>query len=594
MIEDILGKSSSSKQAQISPFLLDISSDKLESKYMLHVVKKYLTFLRSQYLSAFVFLLVFSTTQAIIEKQLNQIFFVNFGITVCVLSTFMISCSRAFEVNIKQFAWIVNFLAAVIAAFNSLVRGSDHSMLSILITTLTTTNYCITFRNTLAITCLELLWCCVSLSTLGTRFRGYLWTAEPTVQVETFTVLSLATLICLIKIVALFQRHAIEKLIKREFISGSVLQSRSNLTTDLLKLLLPSFVLEQMKSYDITGENIGDDGLDAGDVTILFCDIADFDKVIKLKEKDIVRMLDSIFRRFDELCKENGVQKIETVGKTYMACGGLKSVEQNLQREIRQSNNPTARVLTLAKQMMAEIKNYDELNLKIGIHRGKCMMGVIGYHKPQFSLIGDAVNTTSRHCTTGDKGHIMVSQEAWAFISQTNIKERGYSYLEVITEMKGKGKVPVFHVVPFQGLIKKRLVNIVERFKQQGKELPSDLDKLNGILHNTRQELKRKLINSKYNNILNSLMVRVNNEVKNEFKKQVDEVIKPENISSQRHSGRKKTVNSQGRSNKRIGSRLLQGRQNQIEVQVEQVEESSSDEEDGEVGEIDPVWNAQA
>lgn len=50
------------------------------------------------------------------------------------------------------------------------------------------------------------------------------------------------------------------------------------------------------------------------------------------------------------------------------------------------------------------------LKLKIGIHTGICMMGVIGYHKPQFSLIGDTVNTTSRHCVTGQVNHLMLSQ----------------------------------------------------------------------------------------------------------------------------------------------------------------------------------------
>jgi guanylate cyclase len=46
-------------------------------------------------------------------------------------------------------------------------------------------------------------------------------------------------------------------------------------------------------------------------------------------------------------------------------------------------------------------KNKDKkLKIKIGIHTGKVIIGVIGFHKPQFSLIGDTVNTTSRHCST--------------------------------------------------------------------------------------------------------------------------------------------------------------------------------------------------
>lgn len=89
----------------------------------------------------------------------------------------------------------------------------------------------------------------------------------------------------------------------------------------------------------------------------------------------------------------------------------------------------------------SQMKSMDKIQLKIGIHHGECMMGIIGYHKPQFSLIGDAVNFTSRHSTTGKPGHIMISTEAWE-VAQI----WGIPYTVVQTEMKGKGLIDVFHV----------------------------------------------------------------------------------------------------------------------------------------------------
>lgn len=116
--------------------------------------------------------------------------------------------------------------------------------------------------------------------------------------------------------------------------------------------------------------------------------------------ENVIQIIDDVFRYFDYLCKQNGIQKIETVGKTYMACGGLKFIEENLDDELKKSS-PSKRVLDLALGMMGYIDKftYDagkKLELKIGIHYGNCSYGVLGYHKPQFSLIGDTVNTTSR------------------------------------------------------------------------------------------------------------------------------------------------------------------------------------------------------
>jgi hypothetical protein len=89
----------------------------------------------------------------------------------------------------------------------------------------------------------------------------------------------------------------------------------------------------------------------------------------------------------------------------------------------------------------SQMKWMEKIQLKIGIHHGECMMGIIGYHKPQFSLIGDAVNFTSRHSTTGKPGHIMISTEAWEMAQIWDIP-----YTVVQTEMKGKGLIDVYHV----------------------------------------------------------------------------------------------------------------------------------------------------
>ena len=101
--------------------------------------------------------------------------------------------------------------------------------------------------------------------------------------------------------------------------------------------------------------------------------------------------------------------KIETVGKVYMAAFGLK-IKSGLKQP--KSTNKCMESLRLAidfQQLVNETlygrpEFKQKIQIKIGIHYGRVLAGVIGFHKPQFSLIGDTVNTTSRLCSNADSG----------------------------------------------------------------------------------------------------------------------------------------------------------------------------------------------
>ncbi len=75
------------------------------------------------------------------------------------------------------------------------------------------------------------------------------------------------------------------------------------------------------------------------------------------------------------------------------------------------------------------------MKIKIGIHYGNVIIGVIGYHKPQFSLIGDTVNTTSRHCSTGKPNDITLSEVAYKMIKRFAVS----SFAKFQVQMKGLG-----------------------------------------------------------------------------------------------------------------------------------------------------------
>ena len=66
-------------------------------------------------------------------------------------------------------------------------------------------------------------------------------------------------------------------------------------------------------------------------MTIVFADIEGFDNLTRLYSgRDLIELLDQVYNAFDQLCEQHGLQKIETVGKTYMACGGLKLSETRI------------------------------------------------------------------------------------------------------------------------------------------------------------------------------------------------------------------------------------------------------------------------
>jgi len=129
-----------------------------------------------------------------------------------------------------------------------------------------------------------------------------------------------------------------------------------------------------------------------------------------------------------------------------MACAGLKAVESTFQT-IRNKNS-TQRVINLALNMMSYTKKFswgdnEKISIKIGIHYGPVLAGVIGYHKPQFSLIGDTVNTTSRVCSTGEDCVITISKEGFDNI-HGNYKSLEFNERSV--EAKGKGLIMTYQI----------------------------------------------------------------------------------------------------------------------------------------------------
>ncbi|CAD8201256.1 unnamed protein product [Paramecium pentaurelia] len=228
----------------------------------------------------------------------------------------------------------------------------------------------------------------------------------------------------------------VQRNLRQEFIQNLQLNQKINSISDTLSILMPKFIrnmINQKGEFDIQ-EN-------QGEVAILFCDICQFDTIIKVQQQNVVHLLDILFRQYDSLCNQYNLQKIETVGKTYMAASGLKNL-------ISQNNiNPVLRALQVAFEMQKfalsqSFGQTENIVVKIGVHYGNVIAGVIGYHKPQFSLIGDTVNTTSRVCSTAQDNQIKISEEAFKQVSSCT----DFTFTLDIVEAKGKGQLTTYLV----------------------------------------------------------------------------------------------------------------------------------------------------
>lgn len=195
----------------------------------------------------------------------------------------------------------------------------------------------------------------------------------------------------------------------------------------LLLNILPEKIARTLKSRE------GVIAEDFDSVSVLFADIVDYTTFSSDKKPaEVVSKLNEIFQKFDELADRHGLEKIKTIGDAYMLVGGLPE---------RRDMHETA-VAEMALDMMDAVKRFrrpdgDAFSLRIGIHTGPVVAGVIGTKKFAYDLWGDTVNVASRLEANGIPGRIQVSDDLYnrlkgdfTFESRGAIMVKGKGMLE--------------------------------------------------------------------------------------------------------------------------------------------------------------------
>jgi len=197
----------------------------------------------------------------------------------------------------------------------------------------------------------------------------------------------------------------------------------------LLLNILPAEIAERLKRDDSAIA----DGF--SEVTVLFADIAGFTQIAdQLPPAALVAMLNEVFSRFDLLAERHGLEKIKTIGDAYMAAAGLP----------RPREDHAQAVADMALDMQAALGSLRSplgppLVMRIGIHTGPVVAGVIGRRKFIYDLWGDTVNVAARMESHGEAGQIQVSAATALKLRDTHtLQDRGWSAI------KGKGELQTF------------------------------------------------------------------------------------------------------------------------------------------------------
>ena len=202
------------------------------------------------------------------------------------------------------------------------------------------------------------------------------------------------------------------------------LEQERNKSEKLLHNIMPKSIAEKLKN------NIKTISMDNPEISVLFADIVSFTEMSeKISSEKIVGFLNDMFSQFDDLTETYGVEKIKTIGDSYMVVSGMPV----------QKEDHALTLFNLAKEMIkisAQFKDHNgnPIKLRIGINSGPAISGVIGKSKFAFDVWGDTINTAARLESYGTPDCIHMSKNTFDLVNykDSNIKRK-------TIQIRGKG-----------------------------------------------------------------------------------------------------------------------------------------------------------
>lgn len=223
-----------------------------------------------------------------------------------------------------------------------------------------------------------------------------------------------------------------ERLGRRAFLYMKEVEREKARADQLLSQIFPAHIKNRLTA----GERVIADS--NSEVTVVFADLVGFSSLTKrLTPGHLVELLDKLFSAFDDISEKFGVEKIKTIGDSYMAVSGLAgSVARN-----------TETILDMTLELVAAVDRVSKaeripIGVRVGVATGHAVSGVLGAKRNHFDVWGETVNIASRMEASGIEGKVQVSEQTyWRYNQSFEFEERG----EI--EVKGHGKLKTYILI---------------------------------------------------------------------------------------------------------------------------------------------------
>jgi len=221
----------------------------------------------------------------------------------------------------------------------------------------------------------------------------------------------------------------------------NIIQEEKNRSEKLLLNILPHETAEELKEKGrVQAKKFQS-------ATVLFSDFTEFTRLAEsVDPEELVNSIDYYFKAFDEITTKFGLEKIKTIGDAYMCAGGIPTTSNDHAMKVVQAGLEMLQFVEQVPQTNSEILQFD---VRIGIHTGPVVAGIVGNKKWQYDIWGDTVNIASRMETMSTSGKINISETTYQ-----EIKERISCTFRGEIEVKNRGPLKMYFLDAVQTIVR--------------------------------------------------------------------------------------------------------------------------------------------